>query len=76
MRTWGDCYGYLLVATGRADVMVDARLNAWDSACFVPIVGEAGGSITDLFGRKGWDLPHAIATNATVAAEARQCFVR
>src|SRR5262249_9236767 len=29
-RTWGDCYGYLLVATGRAEVMVDPVLAAWD----------------------------------------------
>src|SRR5689334_5853091 len=31
-RTWGDCYGYLLVATGRAEVMVDPIVNAWDVA--------------------------------------------
>ena len=74
IRTWGDCYGYILVATGRAEVMVDARLNAWDSACFVPILAEAGGVMTDLTGRAGWNLPHAIATNAGVAAPARACF--
>jgi histidinol-phosphatase len=74
VRTWGDCYGYLLVATGRADVMVDARLNAWDSACFVPILAEAGGSMTDLEGRGGWDLPHAIATSAAIGEAARRCF--
>ena len=32
MRTWGDCYGYLLVATGRAEVMVDPIMNLWDAA--------------------------------------------
>jgi histidinol phosphatase-like enzyme (inositol monophosphatase family) len=46
-RTWGDCYGYLLVATGRAHVMVDDRMHAWDVAPLVPIIEEAGGSITD-----------------------------
>jgi histidinol phosphatase-like enzyme (inositol monophosphatase family) len=40
-RTWGDCYGYLLVATGRADVMVDPVVAAWDAAPFVPVVTEA-----------------------------------
>ena len=50
-RTWGDCYGYLLVATGRAEVMVDPVLNPWDIACFIPIIEEAGGVFTDLAGR-------------------------
>lgn len=75
VRSWGDCYGYLLVATGRAEVMVDARLHSWDAACFVPILQEAGGSMTDLSGRAGWDLKNAIATNAALAGVARACFV-
>ena len=74
VRTWGDCYGYLLVASGRAEVMVDARLNPWDSACFVPIIAEAGGTMTDLAGNRRWDLPNAIATNAALAEAARSCF--
>ena len=75
VRTWGDCYGYLLVATGGAEVMVDARLNPWDAACFVPIIQEAGGVMTDLAGREGWNLQSAIATNAAIAGVARACFV-
>jgi len=74
VRSWGDCYGYLLVATGRAEVMVDARLNPWDSACFVPIIAEAGGTITELAGSTAWNLASAIATNAALAAEARSFF--
>jgi myo-inositol-1(or 4)-monophosphatase len=46
-RTWGDCYGYLLVATGWADVMFDPLMNPWDVAALVPIVLGAGGVITD-----------------------------
>jgi histidinol phosphatase-like enzyme (inositol monophosphatase family) len=46
-RTWGDGYGYLLVATGRADVMVDPVCNAWDVAAILPVVQEAGGRFTD-----------------------------
>lgn len=46
-RTWGDCYGYLLVATGRAAVMVDPALNEWDGAAILPILEEAGGAFTD-----------------------------
>jgi len=46
-RSWGDGYGYLMVATGRADVMVDPVCNAWDVAAILPIVAEAGGRFTD-----------------------------
>ena len=42
-RTWGDGYGYLLVATGRAELMVDPIANPWDLAAVQPIVDEAGG---------------------------------
>lgn len=45
-RTWGDGYGYLLVATGRAELMVDACCNAWDVAAMLPILSEAGGRFT------------------------------
>ncbi len=71
-RTWGDCFGYLLVATGRAEVMVDAELNPWDSACLLPIIREAGGVFTDLAGVVTAVGAHAIATNANLAREARQ----
>ncbi len=46
-RGWGDCYGHILVATGRADVMIDPALNAWDAAALVPILEEAGGHFVD-----------------------------
>jgi len=42
-RTWGDCYGYLLVATGRAELMVDPRMSVWDAAAVQPILEAAGG---------------------------------
>jgi histidinol phosphatase-like enzyme (inositol monophosphatase family) len=42
-RGWGDCYGYVLVATGRAEVMLDPLMNPWDAAAVKPIVEEAGG---------------------------------
>lgn len=46
-RAWGDCYGHVLVATGRADVMIDPALNPWDAAALVPILHEAGGHWVD-----------------------------
>ncbi len=67
VRTWGDCYGYLLVASGRAEVMVDDIVNAWDVAAFAPIITEAGGVLSSWRGEPtvfGGDL---IATNAALS---------
>jgi histidinol-phosphatase len=68
-RTWGDCYGYLLVATGRAEVMVDPILNVWDAAAVQPIVEEAGGAFTDWRGNPSIHAGEAIATNGLVQHE-------
>ncbi len=46
-RSWGDCYGYALVATGRADIMLDPQMNPWDCAPMLPILREAGGHFTN-----------------------------
>lgn len=46
-RSWGDGYGYLLVATGRADVMIDPICNAWDVGAILPVINESGGTFTD-----------------------------
>ena len=62
-RTWGDCYGYVLVATGRADVMLDPVMNLWDCAPLLPIMEEAGGTFTDWRGVRTADGGNAIATN-------------
>ena len=70
-RSWGDCYGYLLVATGRAEVMADARMAAWDAAPLQPIIDEAGGVFTDWAGVGTAFGGSAIATNAALAKEVR-----
>lgn len=70
-RTWGDCYGYFLVATGRAEVMADPVAFAWDVAPLVPIIAEAGGVLTDWTGASPFG-GSAIATNAALADEVRQ----
>ena len=68
-RTWGDCYGYLLVATGRAEVMVDPQMNVWDCAALQPILEEAGGTFTDWQGNGTIHAGEAIATNGRVLDE-------
>lgn len=45
-RSWGDGFGYLLIATGRAELMVDPIANPWDLAAVQPVVEEAGGKFT------------------------------
>jgi len=63
VRTWGDCYGYLLVATGQADIMCDAVMNIWDVLPLVPIIRGAGGLITDWHGGEIGDQKSCIAAN-------------
>lgn len=70
-RTWGDCYGYLLVATGRAEVMIDPTLEDWDSAALLPIIEEAGGTFTDIRGTRTGFGKSAVATNRELAAEVK-----
>ena len=70
-RTWGDCYGYLLVATGRAEAMIDDIVSPWDAAALQPIVTEAGGVFTNWKGESTGFGPDVIATNALLAREIR-----
>ena len=70
-RSWGDCYGYLLVATGRAEVMVDGIVSPWDAAALMPIIEEAGGVFTDWKGTRTAFGGSAVATNQGVAVESR-----
>ena len=69
-RSWGDCYGYLMVATGRAELMVDPVVALWDLAPLLPILEEAGGTFTDWQGRRTIHSGQAIATNGLVLEEA------
>lgn len=74
-RSWGDCYGYLLVATGRAEVMVDGVMAPWDAAALKPIVEEAGGAFTDWKGRRTAFGGDTIATNQALASSVRSILV-
>lgn len=61
-RQWGDCYGYYLVATGYADIMIDPIMSVWDSMALIPVIKGAGGTITDYQGND------AITGNSIIAA--------
>src|SRR5262245_48880201 len=68
-RGWGDCYGHCLVATGRADIMLDPRMNPWDCAALVPILREAGGQFTDWRGSVVIDGGDAVSSNGRLHDE-------
>lgn len=74
-RTWGDCYGYLLVATGRAEIMIDEIVNQWDTAALHPIITEAGGRFTSWAGADTAFGGDAIATNAGIADITRALLI-
>lgn len=65
-RTWGDCYGHILVATGRAEIMLDAIMNVWDCGPLLPILREAGGTFTDWKGEATIRGGNAISTNGAL----------
>jgi histidinol phosphatase-like enzyme (inositol monophosphatase family) len=68
-RGWGDCYGHVLVATGRAEVMVDPLMNVWDAAALIPIVEEAGGHFIDWNGAATANSGNGISVNAALRDE-------
>lgn len=68
-RTWGDAYGYMMVAVGRAEVMIDAKMSLWDAAALKPILEEAGGTFTSWNGRPSVHAGEGIATNSKVLEE-------
>ncbi len=65
-RGWGDCYGYVLVATGRAELMVDPALSLWDMAALPAILSEAGGTFTNWQGEPTVYGHDGIGTNGHV----------
>lgn len=65
-RTWGDAYGHILVATGRAEAMLDPVMNVWDCAPLLPILEEAGGTFNDWRGARTIRGGNAISTNKKV----------
>ena len=70
IRGWSDAYGHLLVATGRADVMLDPIMSAWDCAPFAPILREAGGYFGDWQGNYTIYGQEAMSTNEALLSQA------
>ncbi|GHT36191.1 histidinol-phosphatase [Planctomycetales bacterium] len=68
-RTWGDGYGYAMVACGRADIMVDPLLSDWDTGPLLVIIEEAGGHFTDWKGNATSYGKEGVATNGLLHTE-------
>lgn len=73
-RTWGDAYGHLMVATGRADLMYDPILNIWDTAALLPVVKEAGGVFSDAKGNETIFSGNGYSTNRELFPQVKQIF--
>lgn len=57
-----DCYGFVLLATGRVDAVIEPSVSLWDIASVPPIIHEAGGISTDHNGN------NTVHTNSIIAA--------
>lgn len=68
-RTWGDSYGYVMVATGRAEVALDHAMSPWDCAAVMVVVEEAGGRFTSWRGQRTIDGGDSVATNGLIHDE-------
>lgn len=79
-RTWSDAYGHALVATGRAEAMIDPIVSHWDVSALTLIVAEAGGKVSNFAGRHPFESVHEggevelISSNGLVHEEVLQAF--
>lgn len=73
-RTWGDGFGYYLLATGRADVMVDPHMSPWDMMAVIPVIEGAGGKVTDYAGRDPVGSDSVIAARPALHARVLECL--
>lgn len=71
-RTWGDCYGYMLLASGQVDIMMDPIVEVHDFAALVPIVTEAGGVCSDVSGNMPTARSSFVAANAILQPQVRR----
>ncbi len=74
LRGFGDFYGFVLVAQGSGEAMVEYGVKAWDIAALFPIVEEAGGKVSDWSGGYNLDRTDVIATNGRLHEETRSFF--
>ncbi|MGY6500750.1 MAG: inositol monophosphatase family protein [Acidimicrobiales bacterium] len=74
LRTWGDGYGYVLVATGRVDAMIDPAAALWDVAPMPVIMSEAGGRFSASTGDPSPDAGSGLGTNGSIHDQLLELF--
>ena len=74
-RTWGDCHGYFLVATGYADIMLDPIMHLWDIVALVPVIEGAGGKITSWNGGPPLSGNGIIASNGLLHSQVLRTLI-
>jgi len=74
-RTWGDCYGHMLVATGRIEAQVDPVMAPWDAGPFLTIVTEAGGRFTTLSGEETVHGGSGVSSNGVLHEEVTRALL-
>ena len=74
-RTWGDCHGYFLLATGYADIMLDPIMHLWDIVALIPVVEGAGGKITSWNGGPPLSGNGIIATNGPLHSQVLRVLI-
>lgn len=75
-RTWGDAYGHMMVAAGRADIMFDPVLNIWDAAALMPVLQESGGLFLDFRGEASINSGHGFSSSRHLAGEVLDVMAR
>jgi histidinol-phosphatase len=73
-RGFGDFYGFLMVAQGAGEIMIEHGVHAWDVAALKAIVEEAGGRFTDWDGNATIHRPDVLASNGRLHDEVRRMF--
>lgn len=75
-RTWGDAYGYYLVATGRAEIMIDPFFEIWDAAPMLTILREAGGAFCNWNGEETIEGREGVGTNGALREQVAEILRR
>ncbi len=73
-RGWADAYAFMLLATGRVDVVVEPIMSVWDTAAPCAVVTAAGGTFGDWSGNPTHLAPEALATNGRLLPEVLECL--
>jgi histidinol-phosphatase len=73
-RAYGDFWSHMMVAEGSVDAALEPELNAWDMAALVPIIEEAGGTITALDGTSPMVGGNAVSSNSLIPSAVLGAF--